>query len=76
MTPPEKVADAMPGTLKDLSKATGYPVGSVLKQINTLRRSGVRVNAVAEAGAIGVCWPIEADVMSTIYVLVNTSREE
>jgi len=76
LTPPAKVQAAMPGTLKDISDRTGYPAGEVLKQIGNLRREGVRVNAAAEPGALGVRWPIEAGVASTWYSIDATSGEE
>jgi hypothetical protein len=80
--PPEKVADAMPGTLAELSFITGYPVGEVAKQINNLRRAGRHVNAVPDPTGIGVRWPIETDVLSTTFTLGDAagvdepSREE
>lgn len=73
-TPPEKVKDAMPGTLAELSFLTGYPVGEVAHQITNLRREGVRVNAVPGIGAVGVRYPIEPDVLSTRFVLGETAQ--
>ena len=74
--PPDKVRDAMPGTLADLVDRTGYPAGEVLKQIGNLRREGVRVNAIPEPGAIGTRWPVEAGVASTWYTVDPTSSKE
>lgn len=45
MNPPQKVAAALPGTLDELSRATGYPRAEVIKQIGNLRRSGTRIRA-------------------------------
>lgn len=75
-TPPEKVKDAMPGTLAELSFLTGYPVGEVAHQIINLRRAGVRVNAVADPAAVGGRWPIEPDVLSTRFVVDTDSSKE
>ena len=69
MSPTDKLLAAMPGTLADLAGATGYPVGSVLRLIGELRRSGHGIVAVEDGVTRNVRSKAhsETDVLTTVY---------
>lgn len=76
-SPPAKVQAAMPGTLRDLSQRTGYPIPMVAKFVIELRRQGVRVNAVRDPSVVhAATHGIGADDLTTIFEVDSPSREE
>lgn len=78
-SPPARVVAAMPGTVGELSKATGYPAGEVLKQIGNARREGKRVNAVEDGISRGVGRHLDREnphESTTIFMLDNSTQRE
>lgn len=77
MSPPARVAAAMPGTIHELMARTGYPQEAVRRAILNLRREGKRVNAVEDGISRNVNSkrpPEESVPSTTIFTLDNTGR--
>jgi hypothetical protein len=72
-SPADKVAAAMPGTIAEIAERVGYPVGTVLHQITTLRREGRRVNAIRGEPIMG---DVGVRYGPTTFALDKASREE
>ena len=73
LTPQQKVAMALPGTIREISERTGYPPAEVFRQISNLRREGKRVKAQPGAAIqsdLGITYE------HTIFVLVSESGRE
>lgn len=73
--PIDAVADALPGTVGEVSAATGYPPETVLSLIVRLRAEGTRVNA-AEDGSRAVGRALDREnptTAGTIFAVDSSS---
>lgn len=70
--PTDKVLNALPGTLAEVSERTGYPYATVLGLIERLRGDGEVIMAQREPSIAGVparAKP-ESDALTTVYTRV------
>lgn len=52
MSPPQKVAAAMPGTAEELAERTGYPLHQVYRLITLARQEGITIRAEMQGQTI------------------------